>query len=232
MSPEMLKLARDANPDALFFEQGDFRKNMPEWEGAWSLVSCMWCAYNYVDSMKELEQLVENMIRWAKPGGAVFIPVMDMEDIRPNTQIPYEEKADIFGGTIYLTSATWTWIESGTGKIHTHLIAPHVEHFIKLLEPYFDNIEVVRYPPYMTGWVSRKAIVATGRRTEANYNQTAKITWQQIPAPEIASGQSSNGAHSIASSLSHKQLIAELFGRIKSGRLLHSLKRKIFQRNN
>jgi SAM-dependent methyltransferase len=231
ISPEMLKLASEANPDALFFKQGDFRKKMPEWEGAWSLVSCMWGAYNYVDSMKELEQLVTNMIDWVCTGGAIFIPVMDIEDIRPNMLIPYEQKADVFGGTIYLTSATWTWKEDLGGKVHTHLVAPHVEHLIKLLEPWFDNVELVRYPPYMTGCVSRKALIATERRVQPNYEQCAKITKHEIPPPETLSAQRPvSDVRGILSSLSHKQLIKELFGRIFSGRLFYSLGRKIFSR--
>src|SRR5688572_6663998 len=44
LSAAMLELARERSPDA-DFRQGDFREPVPEWQGAWSLVSCMWAAY-------------------------------------------------------------------------------------------------------------------------------------------------------------------------------------------
>jgi SAM-dependent methyltransferase len=234
ISPEMLKLASAANPDALFFKQGDFREKMGDWESAWSLVSCMWGAYIYVDSMKELEQLVTNMIEWVWTGGAIFIPVVDIEDIRPNMLIPYEQKVDVFGGSIYLTSATWTWKEDQNGKIHTHLVAPHVEHLIKLLEPWFDDIEVVRYPPYMTGWVSRKALLATKRRAHPDNEQSAKITWHEIPPPEIPSVQGLIAKDLTdkfeLSPVPSKKLISELVHRVFSGRMIYGLSKKLFNK--
>jgi SAM-dependent methyltransferase len=180
LSPSMLERARAANPDALFFEERDFREDVPEWRGAWSVVSCMWTAYNYVQSVLEVEQLVANMVRWTEPGGAVFIPVMDLEDIRPHTVLPYEEHPDVWGGTIALTSITWTWDEPGTGKRHEHLVAPHVGHFVRLLERDFTTVEVVRYPLFMPGFVSRKAVVATGRR-EPGEQGRAEVIWHPVP---------------------------------------------------
>lgn len=186
LSPAMLAQARATNPDALFLHEGDFRDDVSDWHGAWSVVSCMWTAYNYVQSMPEFDQLLTNMVRWTRPGGSMFIPVMDLEDLR-YVQVDYEADPDIFGGTIALTGVTWTWDEAGTGKHHAHLIAPHVGHFVKLLEPHFTDIEIVRYPVLEPGWISRKAVVATGRRP-AGETGRANVVWHPIPrhADEIA----------------------------------------------
>jgi SAM-dependent methyltransferase len=229
MSPEMLKLSREVNPDALFFQEGDFRKDVPEWHGEWSLVTCMWGAYNYVDSVKELERVVAHMVGWTRSGGTIFLPVLDLEDIRPNVKIPYEYYAHIYGGPIAVTSITWSWTEDANGKLHEHLVSPPVEHFIKLLKPYFRKIEVVRYPPYMNSWVSRKAILATGRLDAPGEGHAAEVIWHPVPEPTIqAPGEALRIFRESMSPLSSKQLVMELLYRFRSGELLRALKRKIF----
>jgi SAM-dependent methyltransferase len=216
INPEMLKRAKEASPDALFFKEGDFRINVPEWKGAWSLVSCMWTPYNYVESLKEVEIVVSNMIEWTKHNGSIFLPVIDFEELRPQINVTYDEFAYEFGGNIIMDSATWTWIEQN-GKVHEKLIAPHVCHFIKLMDPFFDKIEIVRYPYHHAS--SRKAILATGRRSAADYDRTAEVVWHKKPQEEN---------HSIESSLSHKQLLFELARRIRSGSFFKAAYRKVF----
>jgi ubiquinone/menaquinone biosynthesis C-methylase UbiE len=55
ISPAMLARAREANPDALFFREGDFTEDVPEWHGQWDLVTCMWYAYGMVESLAEVD---------------------------------------------------------------------------------------------------------------------------------------------------------------------------------
>lgn len=207
ISPEMIKLASDSNPDAMFIMEGDFRKEHAEWSGAWTLTTCMWGAYCYVDSVREVEQVVRNMISWTKTGGSVFLPVVDIEDVRPNMKTSYEEPTGVFGGRISVTAITWTWQEEN-GKIHEHLVSPHIEHIINLLKPFFNRIEIIRYPPYMANWVSRKAILATGRQDIENAGQHANILWHEIPQAAIKP-QKKNQYISIFKSLAKK-----LYGKI------------------
>ena len=231
VSPEMIKLAANDNPDALFFEEGDFRKENTEWPGAWTLITCMWGAYCYVDSVKEVEQVVQNMISWTQTGGTVFLPVVDIEDVLPNMQIPYEKITGVFGGKITVTGVTWTW-EEEDGKIHEHLVSPHIEYFLSLLKPFFNKIEIVRYPPYMTHWVSRKAILATGRRQIKNTAQPANISWQKIPEPFIKSPEQNQYLifRAAMSPVSNKHLITELFFRIRSGAIFKSVAKKVYRK--
>lgn len=190
LSPAMLEQARTANPDALFLRQGDFRDDVAEWRHAWSVVSCMWTAYNYVRSMSELDDLVARLVGWTRPGGSLFIPVMDLEDLR-YVQVPYLAEPEVFGGTIALTGVTWSWDEPSE-KHHHHLIAPHVDHFVHLLEPHFGCIDIVRYPLTAAGGVARKAVVATERRAEA-LPGAARVTYAPLPA----------GAHDASSAARH-----------------------------
>lgn len=229
-SPEMIKLARNANPDALFITEGDIRKDNPEWHSAWTLVTCMWGAYCYVDSVREVEQVIQNMILWTKTGGAIFLPVVDIEDLRPNVKLPYEEANIVFGGKTAVTSITWTWNEDN-GKTHENLVSPAVEYLVNLLKPFFDKIEVVRYPPFMKDWVSRKAILATGRRDIENAGHFANIIWQQVPEAAFATAPNQSHAFRVATStVSTKQLIKELLIRTRSGAIFKSLARKVHQK--
>ncbi len=59
-------------------------------------------------------------------------------------------------------------------------MAVHVGHFVRLLEPYFERVEVVRYPLFQPGFVSRKAVVAKRRRPPGETG-TAEVIWHPIP---------------------------------------------------
>lgn len=222
ISSDMLEAAKKVNSDALFFKQGDFRNEIPEFNNQWSLVSCMWNPYSYVDSMPEFEKMMANIIDWTETGGSVFIPVVDLEDLRPNTLVPYAEDTAVFGGEILLTSYTWTWIEH-SGKTHVNMVAPHAEHFIRLLEPYFETVELLRYPPYQAGWVSRKAVLARKKiGTEHLSGQKANIIRHPIPASHIP-GTASTGPQNYAQWSTNRQLVKELIQRIKNGSLLKAI---------
>lgn len=221
LSPAMLERAQQASPDALFFRQGDFRLPVPEWQGQWSLVSCMWAAYAYCESVKEIEQVVANMVAWTKPGGAIFIPVLDLEDLR-NTAVTYYEDDDLFNGELLITSCSWTWKERDTDKTHEHLVSPHTGHFVQRLAPYFDEITVVRYPVTKPGWSPRKAVLATGRRLVADAVDPARVNW---PAPLAAPATLAAGHR--AAALSHQELLAEVGSRLRPGRLWQALRRRL-----
>lgn len=180
-SPAMVARAQAANPDAQFVVEGSFLDDHPEWQGEWDLVTCMWQPYNYVDTVAQVEQLLENLASWTRPGGTLFIPVVDLEDIRPHTDVPYDMEPDVWGGSIALTSITWTWIEPVTGKVHTHLVAPQAGHFVKVLSTAFRKIEVLRYPPFEDGGVARKAILATRRRDRDDDGAEADVVWHPRP---------------------------------------------------
>lgn len=179
LSPAMLEEATSANPDARYLRQGDFRDDVEEWHGAWDVVSCMWSAYQYVESMPEIDTVFTNLAGWVAPGGTLFVPTSDLEDIR-YVDLPYEEHPEVWAGTIALTGITWSWTEDGTGKFHRHLVAPHTAHIVRLLEPHFEKVEVLRYPPFFPGGVSRKAVLATGRRPLGETGE-AEVVWHDAP---------------------------------------------------
>lgn len=166
ISPDMLAVARKANPDALFLEERDFTDEVPEWKGRWDVVSCTWYSYGLVESLAAVEHLVRNLAAWTSDRGACFLPVFDPQNLGRGIKLPYLHRdAGFPPGTILLTSVTWTWIEE-SGKRHENMVAPAVEHMAVLLERYFETVEVLRYPPLK--WWGRKrmkALLARSKRT-------------------------------------------------------------------
>lgn len=161
LSPSMLARARRANPDALFMRQGDFRDAFPEWNGRWDLVSCMWYAYGLVESMSEVQQVVQNLASWTADRGACFVPLCDPELLNEGVPIPYRhvEKSH-YGGTLLITGVTWSWIEE-SGMRHENMIAPQVEHMVGMFQEHFASVELVEYPLFERGrQPTRKALIA------------------------------------------------------------------------
>jgi SAM-dependent methyltransferase len=216
LSPAMLTQASASNPDALFFRQGDFRQPVPEWQSQWSLISCMWAAYSYVESVQEVEQVVANMVAWTRPGGAIFIPVIDLDDLR-YLSLPYEEEAGVFGGRLFITSCNWTWLEPGTGKTHHHLVAPQAAHFAELLAPYFEDVTIIRYPAVAPYPNPRKVVIATGRHAPGDARPPAVIKGAE-PLPV---------RHLSPAALPIHQLVTELGNRLRPGHIWRALQHRI-----
>lgn len=189
LSPAMLDVARARNPDALELRRGDFREPVAEWNRAWTLVSCMWAAFSYVDTIRELEQLVLNMTAWTSPGGTVLIPTLELPHL--GESVPFSHRVQHYGGRVFVNGYTWSWEDTAGEKQHCHMILPHTEQFISWLAPYFDRIELVAYPS------GRRAVLATGRRDGAPGMAPAAIVRPEPSAAALASlslGQAPLGA--------------------------------------
>ncbi|MFD2784718.1 class I SAM-dependent methyltransferase [Hymenobacter rubripertinctus] len=214
LSAAMLARAQAASPDALFFRQGDFRNEVPEWRAQWSLVTCMWSAYSYCETVKEVEQVVANMITWTRPEGAIFIPILDLEELRATPVLYHTDSAGMYPGDFWITGCTWSWNEGDTGKTHHHLIAPQIEHFVRLLAPYFDKVEVVRHPA-PAGGNPRRAVLATRRRAAPDFARPAAVTWP-APRPVVPP----------AATLPLATLLREVAARLRPGYIWRALRNR------
>jgi SAM-dependent methyltransferase len=161
ISPAMLALARAANP-AIPLREDDFLAAIPEWENRWGLVSCMWYAYGFADTIRELDKLVANLWSWTAPDGRCFVPLADPRLIT-GVELPYEAPTPN-AGRVVITGVIWSYIEESEGATHAHLLAPNVEFMQALFEQYFDRVEVIRYPPATVGWSGRPALIASAKR--------------------------------------------------------------------
>ncbi len=165
ISPAMLELARQANRDALFFKEGDFKDAVPEWEGQWALVTCMWYSYCLVESMAEVHNVIKNLASWTSDHGTCFVPVWDPRNLSKGIRISYRNADKYYGGDVLITGVIWTWIEE-SGKRHENMVAPQIEHMVAMFKEYFNVVNVIAYPLSRRRWWGRKrkAIIARAKK--------------------------------------------------------------------
>lgn len=163
ISPAMLEQARRANPKILL-RLGDFCDDVAEWRDRWDLVTSTWYAYAYSGSVFNVERIIRNLAAWTSPGGTCFLPVCD-PDVLCKTTIPLHPKADSSDGQLSITGVVWTWVDQPSGRRHTNLIAPNIQHMVEVFREFFDDVEVMKYPRFKTdGLAVRKAIMAKKKR--------------------------------------------------------------------
>jgi SAM-dependent methyltransferase len=161
VSPAMLRRARESNP-GVFFEEHDFREPIPAWKDRWGLVSCMWYAYGFADTIRDLTRLIENLASWTAPGGTCFVPLADPR-LMTGVNLPYEAPS-ANRGKVMITGILWSYVEDGGRKVHANLIAPNIEFMVEQFERHFEAVSVVRYPPAFAGWQGRPALLATRKK--------------------------------------------------------------------
>ena len=161
LSPAMLRRARQGNP-AIELREHDYRDPIPEWENRWGLVSCMWYAYGFAETIAELDRLVANLWSWTAMHGTCFVPLADPRLIT-GVNLPYQAPTHN-AGRVMITGILWSYIEDDIGAAHAHLLAPNLEFMVELFQQYFARVEIIRYPPAFEGWQGRPALLATGKR--------------------------------------------------------------------
>lgn len=164
LSPSMVEKARAANP-GVTINEGSYLDEHPEWVGHWDVVTNLWLSYQFVDSLKQLEQAVANMASWVAPDGCLFLHVADCEDVARGTVLPWEDpETPVFGDSLYVTSVTWTWKESN-GRTHHDLVAPQLQRMVNIVARDFEEVEVRRWPAIDLHSGRPKGVV--GRRKRA-----------------------------------------------------------------
>jgi SAM-dependent methyltransferase len=162
LSPAMLQVARDGNPDVELIEH-DFQVPIPAWADRFDLVSCMWYAYSLVDTVAALSLVVDNLTSWTAPGGTCFVPLSDPVLIT-GVDLPYRRPDPNAEGEVTVTGILWSYSEEGGRKRHAHLVAPHVDFMVEMFQSRFEKVDLVRYPPTFPGWTGRPAIIATQKK--------------------------------------------------------------------
>ena len=190
LSPAMLARARTRPANrTLEFRLADYRSGQPDWDDQWDVVSCMWFAYCYVDTVPEVGQLITNLASWTAPSGSVFLPICDPEGIGL-APIQYRKPAGEFSSEMRVTSFTWSWDDPVNHKWHEHLVAPHEEYLIELFARHFQHIRIAHYPPLdFDGYIyRRRALLASDKRRSGD---GAPVTVTRDPASADASRERS-----------------------------------------
>ena len=164
LSPSMLARARAANPGVEIREH-DFRMPIPEWADAFDVVSCMWYAYGYAQSMHELAMLIANLAAWTAPRGCCFVPLAD-PNLLVRQNLPYHLETG-WPGEVYITGVLWSYVENEPygSKVHRHMIAPAVEVMTDAFRAHFEEIELQTYPSTRPGLLAKRK--RTGQSTPA-----------------------------------------------------------------
>lgn len=142
LSPAMLDIARDRNP-GVSFTQGSFTEDHPEWEGRWDVISSMWSAYGLLDDLAQVRKLLENMAKWCKPDGVVFVHYSNPRLIS-GSQFP--DQIQHPQGLIQIDGIHWSFVEPGN-KVHISQVAPTLDWFRRSTRDLFKSMEVQQHSP-------------------------------------------------------------------------------------
>jgi ubiquinone/menaquinone biosynthesis C-methylase UbiE len=147
LSPAMLHLARSKNPGIRLIE-GNYRDRSLIEAGQFDVVSSMWWAYSFAESIDEIQRLIDNLWHWLAAGGVCFMPICEPAKnlYGGQTQLPYvvTENAPVYGGQILLTAVMWSWIEP-SGKRHDNMLVPQVDYMVEMFRTRFSSVEVREY---------------------------------------------------------------------------------------
>jgi SAM-dependent methyltransferase len=147
ISPAMINIAKRKNSDIPLI-QGNFRDKSLVKKGEWDVISSMWWAYSFAESISEIETLIENIFDWLTDDGVCFMPICHPAKnlYSGQTNLPYvaTEDAPAYGGKILVTGVIWSWIEA-SGKRHDNMLVPQMEYMVELFKKHFQTVEIVEY---------------------------------------------------------------------------------------
>ncbi|MCC5952423.1 MAG: class I SAM-dependent methyltransferase [Acidimicrobiia bacterium] len=186
LSPAMLETARAANPGVPIHE-GSYLDEHPEWEGRWDLVTNLFNSYGFVESLREVDAVMGNLASWVAPGGSLFVPLVDAEDLARGTILPWEDpETPVFGGSLYITSVTWTW-EEPNGRVHHDQVAPQVQRMVNIFARDFEVVEVRRWPAVAPGFGRPKGVIGRSKRPQRISAEEVGSTYpyeETLPPPD------------------------------------------------
>ena len=116
----MLEQARAVNPDAEFHLH-DFRQPRPEWQDAWDLVSSMWYAYGYVNTIGEFRSSARQPGRLDLAQGRAVPSYFNLNGLW-ETHLPHDFPTPFAPTKVFVTGLIWSYLENG--KLHQDMIAP------------------------------------------------------------------------------------------------------------
>lgn len=200
LSPSMLDEARAANPDALFFREGDFRDDVPEWHDQWDVVTCTGQPWSYLKTIEEFHLLVENLARWTAPDGVCFVPLLDLADLTGiSTPYPPINEPRVLGELV-VTGAIWSSNDVG-GGVHRNMLAPALGYWLELFSEHFHRVEVVRWPHEPTFLpIARRNVLASGKRRPGEDGPTEIVYHPIPPSTEIAEAEMVEPIHDAGAS--------------------------------
>ena len=151
ISKDMLARAERVNPGIQFLN-GDMRDRGLIDCRSYNIISSMWWAYSYLDTIRQIKRFIKNVSQWLTPEGYFFLPIASIANLGcgvkgyPNNDFPYPlfNNLPTLGGELAITAVHWSWTEPN-GSRHDHLLAPHPEVMRSLASQYFKSVSIIRY---------------------------------------------------------------------------------------
>ncbi|MEC3879908.1 class I SAM-dependent DNA methyltransferase [Parapedobacter sp. 10938] len=225
LSTNMLDRARMANSEVAFVQQSMTEKN-ESLEGKFDLVSCTGQPWSYLPDMDAIERSVIRMAEWTSPNGTCMLTPFDIFDV-----LELELPADFYDMSANITrdfaptplGLIWTYKEFD-GNYYP-LLSPNLDQWVRWFSVFFRKIEIVFRADVPRGTLQalRRIIVCSEKRAPGD-DTPASIVYPNEPLHLVREPDSIQNTMNV---LSSKQLVSELFNRLKSGRLLKSALRRL-----
>jgi len=224
LSSDMLDKARISNPGVEFLHQSMTDKNQ-SLEGKFDLVSCTGQPWLYLPDMEAIERSIIRMAEWTSPNGKVMLAPFDLFDIL-GLDLPadfYDISTNITRDPVPTTLGTiWTYKELD-GNYYP-LLSPNLDQWVRWFSVFFRKIEILFRTDVPRGTLQalRRIIVCSEKRVPGD-DTPASIVYPNEPLHLV---KEPDPVQNTINALSSKQLVSELFSRLKSGRLLKSALRR------
>ena len=154
MSAAQLEQARSRNPGVALVEADITDYELPDGQ-RFDLVSNFWSSYSYLDDEDAIGALVEKLVRWTAPGGALYVEVTIPEMAESFNDSKFAAET---GASVSLRSPDGVrWSYHDVGGVH-QMMSPPLEFFTALIAPHFaelDHSVVVRSVRQFVAWGKR-----------------------------------------------------------------------------
>lgn len=156
LSAAQLDRARLRNPGVPFIQADILDYEFPDGQ-RFDLVSNFWSAYSYLNDKDAIRTLVQKLVRWTAPGGALYLELTVPELLE---EFNDSEFAAETGTRVALLSDDGVfWQYRDAGGVH-QMMSPPLEFFTDLIAPHFagmNHATVVR---------AVRQLVARGKRPD------------------------------------------------------------------
>ena len=128
---------------------------------SYDLVTHFFYGYLHQQNLADVMRFIDVCCRLVDTTGDLLLGVC--EPVGLYDRISWRNKL-IYGGTLDVDAIIWSFTEPWSGLTYEHCIAPHPHKIIAQLEPFFETVEIKKYPTSSaSGSWDRKLLVCRGK---------------------------------------------------------------------
>lgn len=153
LSLAQLERARTRNPSALFILADMSEVDLPP--ARFDLVTAFWAGYCYLDSEALIESWLCRTIAWTRPGGSIYLEVLQPEDLTSFNRSRYSERTGFRVRPRSQDFVRWSYQDAGGEH---RMTSPPLERFRAPLVASFERVDAIHDGRFMVH------LVATGKK--------------------------------------------------------------------